>query len=404
MMKDAKQILTQAFREVGIDIGKDIIVHDERFFSRALRAQAIGLGEAYMDVWWDAPDLTGLFKKLIAGLPVIRKSLPVNFRSVTHYLFAVLFNRQRRGQAKRDVQSHYDIGNELYEVMLDKNMLYTCAYFNDPSWTLEQAQLAKIELVYQKLQIPEKVAAGKPLKVLDIGCGWGYPLIHGARHYGIEGVGLTLSEEQAEWGRLKARGLPVDIRLQDYRDLPKDEQFDAIFSLGMFEHVGRNNHRAFMELVSRHLKPEGLFLLHTIGSEIAGPPDPWINKYIFPNAYIPSRLQLAQADEGLMILQDFHPFGLHYARTAEEWFARFDKGWAKLRRFRPDFYTTKFYRMWKYYLLSAAAGFYTGRNGLWQLVYSKQPLDKVYEAVRTPSTRHLSGVPEHSLWDLSEHQ
>ena len=403
---NAKQILTQAFRDVGIEVGRDIIVHDGRFYARVLAEHSMGMGEAYVEGWWDSADLVGLFQKIIVGLPSIQKSLRSNVRVAAYYLFASLFNRQRRHQARRDVQAHYDIGNELYEMMLDKNMLYTCAYFHHPSWTLEQAQLAKIQLVYQKLQIPEKFAAGKRLKVLDIGCGWGYGLIHGAKHYGIEGMGLTLSEEQAAWARQRAKGLPIDIRLQDYRDLPEGEKFDAIYSLGMMEHVGQKNYREFMEIVARHLKPDGLFLLHTIGTHLPGPPEPWMGKYIFPGAYIPSQLQLTRAADGIFFEQDFHNFGLYYARTAEEWFARFDRGWDQLRRLRPDFYTTQFYRMWKYYLLTSAAGFRVGYNQLWQMVYSKQPLSKVYEGVRSPElvVSRSAGTPADSGWNWSAPQ
>lgn len=410
----AKEVLEQVFRELDVEVGKDIIIHDDRFYARVLGDHSIGMGESYMEGWWDAPDLTALFKKLIPGLPVIRKSLRANLRVAAYYLLASLFNRQRRGAARRNVQSHYDIGNELYEAMLDENMVYTCAYFHNPAWTLEQAQTAKIQLIYEKLHVPERAGRGKPFKVLDIGCGWGYGLLHGARHYGIEGVGITLSDQQVSWGRQHAMGLPVTFRLQDYRDLPKDEQYDAIYSLGMFEHVGRNNFRDFMKVVSRHLKPDGLFLLHTIGSDQPGPADHWINDYIFPGAYIPSRLELARAADGLFIEQDFHNFGLYYGRTASEWFARFDKNWAYLRRLRPDFYTEQFYRMWKYYLLTSAAGFYTGYNQVWQMVYSRQPLGYVYEAVRAPqqipaneelatapSTRTLTGAASNGFLTIS---
>ncbi len=375
----AKEIFTKAFHDIGIEVGKDIIIRDERFYARVLKDQSIGLGESYIAGWWEAPSIVKLFKKLIPGIPSIKKILRPNFHILAYYTLSDLFNRQHRRRALKDVQSHYDIGNELYETMLDENMVYTCAYFKEPTWTLEQAQDAKIDLVYRKLHIPEK---GEKLKILDIGCGWGYALEYGAKKYGINGVGITLSKEQVKWAKEKTKGLPVEIRLQDYRDIPKGEKYDAIFSLGMFEHVGKKNYREFMDVVFRHLKEKGLFLLHTIGSSQRGAIDPWINKYIFPGAHIPTIAEIDRAVDGRFIEHDFHNFGLYYARTAQEWATRFEKGWKKLKALKPKNYNERFYRMWKYYLNIGASSFYSGRNQLWQLVYSKGPLDHVYESVR----------------------
>ena len=383
----AKKILQQVFHKLGIEEGRDLVVNDERFYSRVIRDHSIGMGEAYMDGWWDSEDITKLFKKILRGLPEMKVHFQMNFQIIAYQLLSYLFNRQNRNQALKNVQSHYDIGNELFELMLDKNMVYTCAYFHNPSWNLEEAQLAKIDLVYQKLKIPKRKKTRKRLKILDIGCGWGYSLIHGAKYYGTEGVGLTLSEEQVEFGKKKALRLPVEIRLQDYRDLPEDKKFDAIFSLGMFEHVGQSNYREFMKIVARHLKPNGLFLLHTIGCEEPGPVDPWMSKYIFPNATIPSKSQIHKATSGLFFEQDFHNFGFYYGRTAQEWFKRFKNNWLLLQSVRPAFYTNRFYRMWKYYLLSSAASFYEGKNQLWQIVYSANPLNEFYEAARSVEKR-----------------
>ncbi|HLF63549.1 MAG TPA: cyclopropane fatty acyl phospholipid synthase [Saprospiraceae bacterium] len=381
---EPRKLLSRAFAEAHIEIGRDIVVKDDRFYSRVLRGHSLGMGESYVEGWWDAPDLTGLFCKIISGLPGIRKYLKSNVRRTFSILLASMTNRQQRRKARRDVQSHYDIDQALYETMLDENMVYSSAYFQSPAWTLGQAQEAKIDLIYQKLHLPEHESNGQQPKVLDIGCGWGYALEYGARHYAIEGVGITLSENQLDLARQHVYGLPVEIRLQDYRDLPEDEKYDAIFSIGMLEHVGQKNYRAFMRAVSRHLKPNGLFLLHTIGSTKPGSLDSWMNKYIFPGAYIPSLSQIARASQGVLIAQDFHNFGLYYARTLEEWYARFLKGWNQLQEIRPEFYNERFFRMWKYYLLTCAASFFTGYNELWQIVYSKQPLDKVYESVRSP--------------------
>ena len=379
---NAKEIFTQAFQDIGIEVGKDIIVRDERFFGRVLTDHSIGLGESYTAGWWDAPNIVSLFRKLIPGIPTIQNILRPNLHLAFYCMLSGVVNRQRRRRALRDVQSHYDIGNALYEAMLDENMVYTCAYYKNPDWTLEQAQEAKIDLVYRKLHIPDKIASGQRLKVLDIGCGWGYALEYGARKYGVEGVGVTLSKEQVKWAKNKTKGLPVDIRMQDYRDLPEGDKFDAIFSLGMFEHVGDKNYREYMDVVNRLLKSKGLFLLHTIGSNQSGAVDPWINKYIFPGAHIPTQAEIDQAVDGRLIEHDFHNFGLYYAQTAEEWAVRFEEKWEELKLRRPEVYNERFFRMWKYYLSIGASSFYSGRNQLWQFVYSKGPLDHVYESVR----------------------
>lgn len=379
---NARHTITQLFKELDIVNGRDIVVHDDRFYEKVLRQQTRGLGESYVNGWWDTPDITKLIITVIRGLPQIRKHLKINLSLIFSQFAGSFYNRQAKQRNARDVQAHYDIGNELYEIMLDKNMVYSCAYFQDPLWTLEQAQEAKIDLVYRKLHIPNQGIGTDPVRVLDIGCGWGFGLIHGARYYNIEGVGLTLSQNQFESGQRLTKKLPVEIRLQDYRDLPDEEKFDAIFSIGMFEHVGRKNYSQLMHVVEKHLKPNGLFLLHTIGTAKPGPLEPWMNKYIFPGAYLPSRTLISESTEKLFVLQDFQNFGLHYARTLEEWYQRFMKGWPILRDLRPELYTDRFFRMWKYYLLSSAAGFYTGRNDLWQFVFSKQPLDHVYQAVR----------------------
>ena len=379
---NAKKIFTNAFHDIGIEVGKDIIIRDDRFYARVLKDHSIGLGESYMIGWWDAPNIVKLFKKLIPGLPSIKKILRPNLHVLAYYILSDFFNRQKRRQALKDVQSHYDLGNELYETMLDENMVYTCAYFKNPNWTLEEAQDAKVDLVFRKLHIPERTTSGEKLKVLDIGCGWGYALEYGAKKYSLTGVGITLSKEQLKWAKEKTKGLPLEFRLQDYRDLPMDEKYDAIFSLGMFEHVGKRNYRSFMDVICQVLKEKGLFLLHTIGSSKKGAVDPWMNKYIFPGAHIPTMSEIDRAINGRLIEHDFHNFGLYYARTAQEWAARFEKGWDKLKGMDPKIYNHRFFRMWKYYLNIGASSFYSGRNQLWQLVYSKGPLDHVYESVR----------------------
>jgi cyclopropane-fatty-acyl-phospholipid synthase len=255
-------------------------------------------------------------------------------------------------------EAHYDLGNEIYTAMLDQRMVYTCAYWRNAD-TLDQAQRHKLDLVCRKLDL-------RPgMRVLDIGCGWGSFAKYAAETYGVEVVGITVSREQVELGSRLCEGLPVEIRLQDYRE--NSESFDAIVSLGMFEHVGHKNYRTFMEVVDRCLTSNGLCLLHTIGKNDSRPGvDPWIAKYVFPNGETPSLRQISEACEGLMIIEDVHNFGADYDKTLMAWFRNFDAAWPELQ----NRYSGKFYRMWKYYLHSCAGAFRSRDLQLWQLVIS----------------------------------
>jgi cyclopropane-fatty-acyl-phospholipid synthase len=269
---------------------------------------------------------------------------------------------------------HYDTGNKLFEQMLGKSMVYTCAYWKNAS-NLDEAQEAKLDLVCKKIGL-------KPgQKILDIGCGWGSFAKYAAEKYGATVVGVTVSKEQAEYARELCKGLPVEIRFQDYRSV--DEKFDHIVSIGMVEQVGYKNHRSFMEFVHRCLKDDGLFLLHVIGqneSKIVN--DPWLNKYIFPNAMAPSPKQLTTAFEGLFILEDWHCFGNDYYRTLKAWHENFVKNWSTIEKIDKS-YDQRFYRMWTYGLLVGAGAHLSGTKvSLWQIVLSKSGIPEGYVSVR----------------------
>ena len=207
--------------------------------------------------------------------------------------------------------------------------------------------------------------------MLEIGCGWGSFAKYAAETYGAEVVGITVSKEQVELARKRCKGLPVEIRLQDYREI--NEPFDHIVSLGMIEHVGNKNYRTYMQTVHRCLKDDGIFLLHTIGSNISVyTTDAWIAKYIFPNSHLPSIRQLALATEGLFVMEDWQNFGAYYDKTLMAWFQNFDAGWDKVK----SNYSEQFYRMWKYYLLSCAGSFRARKNQLWQVVFSKHGIQR----------------------------
>ena len=254
--------------------------------------------------------------------------------------------------------------------MLDTRMVYTCAYWKDAT-DLDAAQTAKLDLVCRKIDLQP----GQ--KILDIGCGWGSFACYAASEYGAEVVGVTVSKEQAELARKRCAGLPVEIRLQDYRDVT--EQFDHIISLGMFEHVGDKNFRSYMEKVHQCLKDDGLFLLHTIGHMLTVKNgDPWINRYIFPNSQIPSVYHIGKAIDNLFVMEDWHNFGADYDRTLLVWYNNFKQHWPELKKNYDD----RFYRMWRYYLLMCAGVFRARYIQLWQIVLSKNGIPGGYYSVR----------------------
>jgi cyclopropane-fatty-acyl-phospholipid synthase len=276
---------------------------------------------------------------------------------------------QSKSRAGQVAEKHYDLGNDLYEVMLDPRMVYTCGYWKDAK-TLDEAQDAKLDLVCKKVGL-------KPgMRVLDLGCGWGGFAIYAAEKYGCEVVGVTIAKEQQRLGQERAtqKKLPVEIRLLDYRDARGT--FDAVVSIGMMEHVGWRNHRTLMEVVHRSLADEGVALIHTIGSnESQRHGIPFFEKYLFPNAASPSIAQLGKAMEGLFVVEDWHNFGPDYEPTLLAWWKNFEAGYGRLDHAKYD---ERFYRMWRFYLLAAAGAVRARESQLWHLVLTKvgraQPL------------------------------
>ncbi|MGM0739138.1 MAG: class I SAM-dependent methyltransferase, partial [Bacteroidota bacterium] len=227
------------------------------------------------------------------------------------------------------------------------------------------------DLVFRKLGLRED------MYVLDIGCGWGGALAFAAEKYGVSGLGVTVSENQAQMAAETCRNLPIEIRLQDYREI--EGTFDHIWSIGMVEHVGVKNFRTFMRVARRCLKPGGLFLLHTIGgnrSVVRG--DPWISRYIFPNSMIPSLRQLALACEDLFVLEDLHNIGPHYTKTLKAWHQNVTRN----RDYIIENYGKRFWRMWRYYLLSCAGAFKARKMNVWQIVLSRDGVPGGWETVR----------------------
>lgn len=354
------KILHDMLSMAGIEINGsrpfDIRVHNPAFFKRVLQEGSLGLGESYMDGWWDCERLDIFFHRVVAA--GLEKKLPHHLKDTLRIVAARLTNLQSKKRAWIVGKEHYDLGNDLFSQMLEPNMQYSCGYWKEAA-SLEQAQEAKLRMICEKLQL-------RPgMSLLDIGCGWGGLSAYAARHYGVSVHGVTISAEQQRLAQERCAGLDVTILLQDYRDL--DQQFDRIVSVGMFEHVGPKNYATYFEVVDRNLKRDGLFLLHTIGSNrTAMSVDPWIDKYIFPNGCLPSIIQIAQVCEPHFIMEDWHNFGADYDRTLMAWHERFQRAWPQLSKN----YSARFERMFSYYLNACAGAFRARDLQLWQILFS----------------------------------
>ena len=339
----------------------DIKVHNPALFKRILQEGSLGFGESYMDGWWDCERLDGLFTRILqAG---VDERLPKNLSDIERIAYARLFNRQSRKRAWQVGKEHYDIGNDLFRAMLDPYMQYSCGYWKDAE-TLEQAQLAKLKMICEKLQL-------KPgMSLLDIGCGWGGLAQYAAENYGVSVHGVTISAEQQKLAQERCAGLDVEILLQDYRDL--NRQFDRIVSVGMFEHVGPKNYDTYFRVASCNLKPDGLFLLHTIGANQTNlHVDAWIDKYIFPNGCLPSVRHIAEASEGRFVMEDWHNIGADYDRTLMAWYENFKQAWPML----SEGYSERFERMFTYYLNACAGAFRSRDIQLWQVLFSPKGVE-----------------------------
>ena len=366
LYKKAEEILALADVQIDGDRVWDIQVHNKRFFKRVFAEGSLGMGESYMDGWWDSESLDQLFCKILSA-KINKKVKPLNM--IWLVLQSKIFNLQNIQRAFQVGQQHYDIGNDLFNLMLDKRLTYTCGYWKSAN-NLDDAQKHKLDLVCKKIGLKENQ------RILDIGCGWGSFMKFAAENYGATSVGITVSEEQVKYAQENCAGYPIEVRVQDYRDV--NEKFDHIISLGMFEHVGSKNYKRYMDVVSRCLKDEGIFLLHTIGAIVSRySPDPWINKYIFPNGILPSMKDISHAAENLFVLEDFHNFGADYDKTLMAWFNNFDSNWNLIR----EKYGERFYRMWKYYLLGCAGAFRARDIQLWQLVFSKKGIPGGYTPI-----------------------
>ncbi|GAB1439890.1 cyclopropane fatty acyl phospholipid synthase [Providencia sp.] len=364
-----QRIVFGLLNEAGIEINGsrpfDIQVHNNQFFKRVLQQGSMGLGESYMDGWWDCERLDIFFQRVLrCGLD---KKLPNNLRDTLKIAVARMRNLQSLKRARIVGKEHYDLGNDLFTLMLDPYMQYSCGYWKGLESTPENLALAqeqKLKLICEKLQLK----AG--MRLLDIGCGWGGLAAYASKHYGVSVTGVTISAEQQKYAQARCQDLDVEILLEDYRNL--NSQFDRIVSVGMFEHVGPKNYATYFDVVQRNIKPDGLFLLHTIGSNHNKVNvDPWTNKYIFPNGCLPSMQNIGESSEGKLIMEDWHNFGADYDHTLMAWFSRFQAAWPELEQA----YTPRFKRMFTYYLNSCAGAFRARDIQLWQILWSPNGVD-----------------------------
>lgn len=359
--KDSIRLLSELLETAGVVINGsnpwDITIHDPRFYDRVLHQPHLALGEGYMDGWWNCPAIDQFITRVLTAR--LDQQVLGSWRIQLHILRAKLFNLQSASRAYQVGERHYDLGNDLYRAMLDKRMNYTCGYWKNAR-DLNEAQEAKLDLVCRKIGL-------KPgMNMLELGCGWGSFAKFAAEKYGAHVVGVTVSKEQVALGMEMCKGLPVELRLEDYREV--QGKFDRVISIGIMEHVGYKNYRTYMQVTNRCLKDGGIGFIHTIGgNETSLLADQFSNKYIFPNGMLPSIKQLGAAMEGLFVMEDWHNIGPHYDPTLMAWQKNFETAWPELKKN----YSERFHRMWNYYLLSSAGGFRSRSQQLWQIVFTR---------------------------------
>ena len=360
-IESAESIVTELLDGAGITVNGnqpfDIRIVDERFFQQALGQGVLGLGETYMEGWWECTALDQFFDRVVRAK--LEKKIRKDWRAIRQVLNSKLFNLQRASRAYQVGEQHYDLGNDLYEAMLDRRLNYTCGYWRQAR-DLDQAQEAKLELVCQKIGL-------RPgMKVLELGCGFGAFAGYAAEKHGVEVTGVTVSREQADLGQKRCQGLPVKLVLDDYRNVTG--KFDRVISIGIMEHVGYKNYPTYMDVVDRTLKEDGIAFIHTIGGNTKKTAaNPWVNKYIFPNGMLPSIAQLGTAMEEHFVMEDWHNLGPDYDRTLMAWHHNFETAWPAL----SAHYDERFHRMWRYYLLNSAGGFRSRGVQLWQIVMTR---------------------------------
>ena len=357
----SKAVLAQLLAPAGVELEGtrpwDLRVHNPAFYERVIEGGTTAAGESYMDGWWDVERLDEFFERVFRAR--IDERFAKDFRALARDLYARLVNRQTQSKARRVAQTHYNLDNALFRLMLGKRMSYTCAYWHGAA-TLDEADEAKLELICRKLEL-------KPgMSILEYGCGWGAFARYAAEKHGCRVVGVNIAEEQVKLGRELCAGLPVELRVQDYREV--QGTFDRVVSVGIMEHIGPKNYRTYMECVARCLAQDGIAFIHTIGqNETRYRCDPWFDKHIFPNGVTPSLRAMSAAAEGLFVVEDCHNIGPHYDPTLMAWHENLSRAQAQVVRTHGE----RFFRMMRYYLLTSAATFRSRRSQVFQLVLTK---------------------------------
>lgn len=371
---ESRRIVVEIAKEYNIDLS-DIVVHDNRTFTMILKNPTLGLGESYMQKMWDCDNLDCFLTNILI------QKINIGYKQILSIIYNIikdcLLNPQSQSESIKNVQHHYDVSSPIFKYMLDKRMIYSCAYW-DNAKNIDEAQEAKLKLICDKL----KLKSG--MKVLDIGCGWGGFARYAAKEYGVKIVGITLSRKQYEYC-IKHSTDETHFILCDYRDLTNDKDlcksFDRIVSIGMFEHVGVKNYKTFMEVHRYLLKDDGLIMLHTIaGNKSKTRGDPWFSKYIFPNGMLPSLKQISESCEDCFVIEDVENLGPHYDLTLMAWYKRWKNNLHNIdveeKREQSSLLESsirkeEFIRMWDFYLLFSAALFRSRRIQLLQIVLSK---------------------------------
>lgn len=328
--------------------------------SELMNSTSLALGEAYMD---GRLNIEGNLYEALDHFMGQMGKFSTDERALKKLIHSSLSKKNQR----KEVSSHYDIGNDFYKLWLDDSLSYSCAYFKNPEDTLYQAQVNKVDHILKKLHLEEGMT------LLDIGCGWGFLLIEAAKQYKVHGTGITLSKEQYEEFkvRIKEEGLEeyLTVELMDYRDLPKlGKQFDRVVSVGMVEHVGRENYQLFNDCVNEVLKDGGIYLLHFISALKEHPGDAWMKKYIFPGGVVPSLREMIyeMAEDNFHVL-DVENLRLHYNRTLLCWIKNYREHLGQIKKMFDE----KFIRMWELYLSACAATFHNGVIDLHQILVTK---------------------------------
>lgn len=365
--KIVSQLLSQANITVNGSKPYDIQIHHPKTYERIIRDANLGLGESYMEGWWDCKSIDQMTDKIFRAQ---LQNKVMTFKNASAFLMAKLKNLQSKQRASQVCEAHYDLGNDLFQSMLDPRMVYTCGFWENANH-LTEAQEAKLELICQKLQLEPG------MNVLDIGCGWGSFMKYAAEKYQVNCVGYTLSKPQIELGQSMCEDYPITFILDDYRNIKGN--YDRIVSIGMFEAVGYKNFKTFMKVAASALKDEGLFLLHTMGgNQSFYGSEPWYDKYIFPNGMIPSIKQLGKAFEKIFVVEDLHNFGPDYDPTLMAWHHNFIQAWPEL----SQNYSSTFKRMWEFYLLQVAGVFRSRNQQLWQILLSKPGTPQYYRRAK----------------------